>query len=249
MRFEGKVVLVTGGGTGIGRAAASAFAGEGATVLVTGPDEEPLRQTVKEIETHGGTAGYLVGDMTDESDVRAAVDAAVHQHGGLDVAFNNAGIMVPGPLADLEPETWAKALSVATMTWLSMKHEIAHMRAHGGGVIVNMSSIIGTRRSIPGTGAYGAAKAAISSITRTAALENIGAGVRINSVSPGPVATPFSLIRGETEDEQAARLRSALPIGRVGSLAEVVGTVLWLASEDSGFAVGTDVVIDGGATA
>lgn len=249
MRFNGKVALVTGGGTGIGKAAAIAFAAEGAAVLVTGPDEEPLRQTVKEIATRDGRAGFHVGDLTDEHDVRAAVGAAVAQHGGLDIAFNNAGIMVPGPLADLDRSTWDRALSVATMTWLSMKHEIAHMREHGGGVIVNMASIIGTRRTIPGTGAYGAAKAAITSITRTAALENIGAGIRINSVSPGPIATAFSLIRGETEEQQAARMKTTLPIGRVGSVAEVVSTVLWLASPESGFAVGTDIVIDGGATA
>lgn len=248
MRFTGKVALVTGGGTGIGKAAAIAFAGEGAAVLVTGPDEEPLQQTVKEIETRDGEASYVVGDMTNESDVSAAVDAVVRRHGGLDVAFNNAGIMVQGPLAGLDQATWDKALSVATMTWLSMKHEIAYLREHGGGAIVNMSSIIGTRKAIPGTGGYGAAKAAIASITRTAALENIGAGIRINSVSPGPIATPFSLIHGENEEQQAARVKNVLPIGRVGSLAEVVGTVLWLASPDSGFAVGADIVIDGGGT-
>jgi NAD(P)-dependent dehydrogenase (short-subunit alcohol dehydrogenase family) len=249
MRFTGKAVLVTGGGTGIGRAAAIAFAEEGASVVVAGPDLEPLRQTVKDIESREGNAGYLLGDLTKESNVEDAVSTTVEQFGGLDIAFNNAGMMVPGPLADMERPNWEKALSVATMTWLSMKHEVAHMRAAGGGVIVNMSSIIGTRTSIPNTGAYGAAKAAISSITRTMALENIGAGIRINSLSPGPIATPFSLIRGENETQQAARMKTALPIGRVGSLDEVVGAVLWLASEDSGFAVGADIVIDGGATA
>jgi NAD(P)-dependent dehydrogenase (short-subunit alcohol dehydrogenase family) len=249
MRFNDKVALVTGGGTGIGRATALAFAGEGAAVLVMGPDEEPLRDTVKEIEAQDGKASFLVGDVTVEQDVSNAVAAAANRHGGLDIAFNNAGVMVAGVLAELDQATWSRALSVATGTWLSMKYEIAFMREHGGGVIVNMSSVIGTRRTIPGTGAYGAAKAAISSLTRTAAVENIGAGIRINSVSPGPIATPFSLIRGETVAEQAVRMKTTLPLGRVGAVDEVVGTVLWLASVDSGFAVGTEVVIDGGATA
>jgi NAD(P)-dependent dehydrogenase (short-subunit alcohol dehydrogenase family) len=248
MRFAEKVALVTGGGTGIGRAAALAFAEEGATVLVAGFDEEPLRQTVKAIEAGGGQASWVVADVTDEPAVEQMVAAAASRHGGLDVAFNNAGVMVSGRISDLSQAQWSTALSVATGTWLSMKHEISYMREHGGGTIVNMSSIIGPHRAIPGTGAYGAAKAAIGAMTRTAAVENIGVGIRINAVSPGPIATPFSLIHGETETEQAARLKTSIPIGRVGSLDEVIGTVLWLASPDAGFAVGADIVIDGGAT-
>jgi len=249
MRFAEKVALVTGGGTGIGKATALAFAGAGATVLVAGFDEEPLRQTVKEIEAIGGEASWMVADVREEAEAQALVATTADRHGGLDIAFNNAGLMVGGQVADLELDRWSTALSVATGTFLSMKYEIAYMREHGGGVIVNMSSLIGAHRAIPGTGAYGAAKAAISSLTRTAAVENIGRGVRINALSPGPVAGPFSLIRGETPDQQAERMKTTLPIGRVASLAEVTGTVLWLASPESGFTVGADVVIDGGATA
>lgn len=249
MRFGGKVALVTGGGTGIGRATALAFAAQGATVLLAGIDEEPLRQTVKTIEADSGEASWIVADVTDEAQVEKVVTTTAQRHGTLDIAFNNAGVMVFGRVADLQMAEWRTAMSIATGTWLSMKHEIGYMREHGGGVIVNMSSIIGPHRRIPGTGAYGAAKAAITALSRTAALEHIGDGIRINSVSPGPIATPLSLIRGETEAEQAARLKTTLPIGRVGGVAEVAGTVLWLASPDSGFAVGADIVIDGGATA
>lgn len=249
MRFGGKVALVTGGGTGIGRATALAFAAEGATVLVAGIDEEPLRQTVKTIEADGGEASWIIANVTDEAQVENVVTTTAQRHGALDIAFNNAGVMVFGRVADLQMAEWTTAMSIATGTWLSMKHEIGYMREHGGGVIVNMSSIIGPHRRIPGTGAYGAAKAAITALSRTAALEHIGDGIRINSVSPGPIATPLSLIRGETEAEQATRLKTTLPIGRVGGVAEVADTVLWLASPDSGFAVGADIVIDGGATA
>jgi len=249
MSFQGKVAFVTGGGTGIGKATATAFAREGAAVLVMGPDEAQLRSTVKEIEERDGRAGLVVGDVTVEDDVRRAIEKVAGEYGALDIAFNNAGIMVPGAIADIDRDTWEKGLSVATGTWLSMKHEIAYMREHGGGAIVNMSSIIGNHRSIPGTGAYGAAKAAIRAITRVAAIENIKAGIRINSVSPGPIATPFSLIRGESEAEQANRMKSVLPIGRIGSVDEAVAAVLWLASDKSGFAVGADIVIDGGSTA
>ena len=249
MRFTDKVALVTGGGTGIGRTTAIAFAAEGARVLVSGFDDEPLRQTVKTIEAEGGTAAWFTGDMRDENDAQAMVTAVVDRFGGLDVAFNNAGLMVGGRVADLEMTQWTTALSIATGTWLSMKYEIAHMREHGGGAIVNMSSIIGPHRAIPGTGAYAAAKAAITALTRTAAVEHIGDGIRINAVSPGPIGTPFSLIRNETEAEQAVRMRTTLPIGRVGTVSEVAGTVLWLASPDAGFTVGADIVIDGGSTA
>lgn len=249
MRFKDKVVLVTGGGTGIGRITALAFAAEGARVVVSGFDEEPLRETVKTIEADGGQAGWFTGDMRVEADARAMVATTVDTFGGLDVAFNNAGLMVAGRIAELDLDRWTTALSIATGTWLSMKYEIAHMREHGGGAIVNMSSIIGPHRAIPGTGAYAAAKAAITALTRTAAVEHIGDGIRINAVSPGPVGTPFSLIRGETEAEQAVRMRTTLPIGRVGTPAEVAGTVLWLASAEAGFAVGADIVIDGGSTA
>lgn len=248
-RFTGKSVMVTGGGTGIGRAAALAFAAEGGAVLVLGPDEEPLAETVKLIEAEGGRAAWVPGDVTVSEDLERAVETAARRHGGLDVAFNNAGVMVPGRLADLDAGQWAAALAVATGTWLSMKHEIAYMRGHGGGAIVNIASIIGTRRAIPGTGAYGSAKAAICAMTRTAAVEHVGDGIRINSVSPGPIGTPFSLLRGETPAEQAVRMRTTLPIGRVGAVEEVTGAVLWLASDEAGFAVGTDLVLDGGATA
>jgi NAD(P)-dependent dehydrogenase (short-subunit alcohol dehydrogenase family) len=136
-----------------------------------------------------------------------------------------------------------------TGTWLCMKHEIAHMRAHGGGAIVNMASNIGSHGRIPGMAAYAASKAAVSVLTRTAARDHIADGVRINAVSPGPTDTGMSLRPGETDADRAERLKAAIPLGRVGATAEVAAAVLWLASDEAGFTVGHDLVVDGGATA
>ena len=249
MRFENKVVLVTGGGSGIGRATALAFAAEGATVAVAGRSPEPLTETVRLIETEGGVASAVVADITREDDVAAMVESVATRHGGLHVAFNNAGVFVPGGVADLSVTEWSRAVDAnVTGTWLSMKHEIAHMRAHGGGTIVNTSSSLGAHGRRPGISAYVATKAAVSALTRNAALEHIADGIRINAISPGPVDTPMSLRPGETEADRADRLRAALPIGRVGALAEISSAVLWLASAESGFTVGHDLVLDGGAT-
>ena len=250
MRFENQVVLVTGGGSGIGRAVALAFAAEGATVAVSGRSPEPLAQTVKLVEEAGGTASAVPTDVTSEDDVAAMVETVVRRHGGLHVAFNNAGVFVPGGVADLSSAEWSRAVEInLTGVWLSMKHEIVHMRAHGGGAIVNTASNLGAHGRRPGLSAYVATKAAVSALTRNAAREHIADGIRINAISPGPVDTSMSLLPGETPDDRAHRLRDALPIGRVGTLDEVASAVLWLASTEAGFTVGHDLVLDGGAAA
>jgi NAD(P)-dependent dehydrogenase (short-subunit alcohol dehydrogenase family) len=249
MRFENKVVLVTGGGSGIGRATALAFAAEGATVAVAGRSAESLAETAKLIDAEGGVASVVTADITREDEVAAMVETVVRRHGGLHVAFNNAGVFVPGGVADLSVDGWSRSVDAnLTGTWLSMKHEIIHMRANGGGTIVNTSSSLGAHGRRAGISAYVATKAAVSALTRNAALEHIADGIRINAISPGPVDTPMSLRPGETEADRATRLRDALPIGRVGALAEITSAVLWLASAESGFTVGHDLVLDGGAT-
>ncbi|GGO20948.1 short-chain dehydrogenase [Microbispora rosea subsp. aerata] len=250
MKFADKVVLVTGAGSGVGRAISRGFAREGATVVAAGRRREPLEQTAALIEGEGGRAAAITADVTDSAAVAGLVGEIVTRYGRLDIAVNNAGIFAAGAVADMPEEDWARVLQVnATGVFLAMKHEIAAMRAQGSGVIVNIASNIGAHVRVPRLGAYAASKAAVSALTRTAALENIRAGVRINAVSPGPLDTTMSIRPGETEEDRAARLRDQLPIGRVGSLDEITGTVLWLASDDAGFAVGLDVVLDGGAAA
>ncbi|MGW4823711.1 SDR family NAD(P)-dependent oxidoreductase [Streptomyces sp. NPDC004227] len=249
-RFTGKVALITGGGSGIGRATALAFAREGATVVVAGRSINPLEQTVKLIKDEGGQAGAVTADVSSSQDIARLVATTVERHGGLHIAFNNAGILEAGPLADMDEANWDRQLAVnLTGVFLSMKHEIAHMRVHGGGVIVNTASNLGAHMRLPFLGAYAASKAAVSALSRAAAKEYIQKGIRINAFSPGPIDTPMSLRPGETEDDRTARMKDALPIGRVGTLDEAASAVLWLASPEAGFAVGHDLVLDGGATA
>jgi len=247
-RFAGKVVLVTGGGSGIGRATARAFAGEGATVVVAGRDGRRLESALREL---GGDASAVTVDVTDSADVARMVTTVVARHGGLDVAFNNAGILgSPAPAADLGEDDFGAVLGTnVTGTWLCLKHEVAHMRAHGGGAIVNMASNIGAHGRLPNMAAYAASKAAVSALTRTAARDHIADGVRINAVSPGATDTDMSRRPGETDAGRAERLKNAIPLGRVGATAEVAAAVLWLASDEAAFTVGHDLVVDGGATA
>ncbi|MFG1704960.1 SDR family NAD(P)-dependent oxidoreductase [Nonomuraea sp. M3C6] len=250
-RFAGKVALVTGASGVVGRAAALAYAREGAAVLVAGRDTARLAEVVKPIEEGGGRASAFAADVTRSAEVAAMVEAAVSRYGGLDMAFNAAGIFgTVAPLADYDEETWDDVVAVNLKgMFLAMKHEIAHMRSHGGGVIVNVASNLGAHWRLPGAGAYAASKAGVSFLTRTAARDHIGEGVRINSISPGPIDSPMSTRPGETREDRDARMRTALPIGRVGTPEEIAAAVLWLSSPESSFVVGQDHVIDGGATA
>jgi NAD(P)-dependent dehydrogenase (short-subunit alcohol dehydrogenase family) len=250
-RFTDKTVLVTGGGSGIGRATALAFADEGAIVVVAGRTEGKLAETVRLIEEKGAKGGAVRADLTSATDVERLIQTTVSSYGGLDVAVNNGGILAAaGPLSMIDDNEFVSVLTTnITGTWRAMKHQIAYMAEHGGGTIVNVSSSVGPHMTVPYLGAYGASKAAISSLTRTAAREYIGAGIRINAVSPGPIDTPMSLLAGETSEQRAERLREAIPLGRVGTVQEVANTVLWLASPESSYAVGIDIVLDGGGRA
>lgn len=250
-RFTDRVALVTGGGSGIGRAVARALANEGAVVVVSGRRDEPLAETVRLIEDEGGRADAIRADVTREDDVRALVETTVRRHGRLDVAVNNAGILDgAGPLHLLDEDAWTRVVDAnLNGVWRCLKHEVAAMREQGGGAIVNVASNIGAHMTLPFLAAYATAKAGVSTLTRVAARECIDAGVRINAVSPGPVDTPMSLLPGEQPERRAERLRTALPIGRVGSRDEVAAAVLWLAAPEASFVVGHDLVVDGAASA
>lgn len=250
-RFTDKRVLVTGAGTGLGRAIALAFAAEGAKVVVAGRGAGPLAETVSLIEAAGGTAVAVTADVSRAEDTRRLVRETVETFGGLDVAVNNAGVFRGGAsAADFPLEEWQTLLDInVTGVLHSLQAEIAHMRANGGGAIVNISSNLGPHVRIPGVFGYQVSKAAVSAMTRAAALDHVAEGVRINAVSPGASDSTMSLRPGETEAERAVRMKDESPLGRISAASEVAAAVLYLASEDAGSVVGADLVIDGGVSA
>ncbi|MFI5981884.1 SDR family NAD(P)-dependent oxidoreductase [Streptomyces sp. NPDC051555] len=250
-RFTDKSVLVTGAGTGLGRAIALAFAAEGARVVTAGRTAATLEETVALVRAAGGTAEAVTADVTDSDQVRALVERAVALFGGLDIAVNNAGIFRGTvPTADITEEDWAAVLHTnVTGVWLAMKHQIAHMRTSGGGAIVNVSSNLGTHQRIPNAAAYLTSKAAVTTLTRAAALDHIGEGIRINAVSPGASAGPMSLRAGESVADRAERVKTQNPLGRIAEAEEIAAAVLYLASPAAGAVVGTDLVVDSGSSA
>ncbi|MFC9946558.1 SDR family NAD(P)-dependent oxidoreductase [Streptomyces pratensis] len=249
--FEGKVVLVTGAGRGMGQASARAFATRGATVVIGDRDADRAAQTVKLIEQDGGIAEVVPVDVTDAASVRELIATIAARHGRLDVAHNNAGVFTAGgPAGDIDEQQWRTQLDVnLTGVMLTMKYEIQHMRAHGGGAIVNTASNMGDHLRYPGTGAYAASKAGVSALTRAAALDHVSDGIRINAVSPGATDTLMTFLPGESETERAERLNGTIPLGRLARPDEIIAAVLWLASDTASFVVGHDLVVDGGASA
>ncbi len=246
--LEGKVALVTGGASGIGRAAAKAFAREGARVMVGDRDREGAEATVAAVGEGGGEAAFTPTDVTREADVRGLVAATVEAFGGLDCALNNAG--VTGPFAPIHQHTldaWEATLRVnLTGVFLCLKHEIAWMLEHGGGAIVNTSSgagLVGT----PALPAYCASKHAILGLTKTAAAENARTGIRVNAVCPGSVDTP--MLQGHFSLGPAVEkaIRASQPGGRLGTPEEIAEAVVWLCSDRASFVNASSMLVDGGA--
>lgn len=247
---EGKVAIVTGAASGIGRASAQAFAREGAKVIVSDVVVEGGEETVKMIKASGGEATFVRCDVAKAADVEALVKAAVDTYGKLDCANNNAGIEGPmASTADYTEADWDRVIGINLKgVWLSMKYEIRAMLTTGGGAIVNTSSIAGLV-GFQGLTAYSASKFGVNGITKVAALEYAKAGIRVNSVCPGVIQTPMvdRLVAAHPEMEPA--LIAGTPMGRVGQPIEIAEAILWLCSDRASFATGQNMVVDGAFTA
>jgi NAD(P)-dependent dehydrogenase (short-subunit alcohol dehydrogenase family) len=247
--FAGKVAFVTGAANGIGRAAALAFAHEGASVIAADVSEQGNQDTARMIEEAGGRALAVRCDVSRAGDVKAALDRAVETFGRLDFAFNNAGVEQPiTATADLAEEEWDRIVGINLRgVFLCMRHEIPLMLKQGGGVIVNTSSGAGVK-GFAGQGAYCAAKHGVVGLTRAAALDYAKANIRVNAVCPGIIETPMMDRFSGGTPEGRERVIAQEPFGRMGKPEEIASAVLWLCSDAAAFMVGHAMVMDGGQT-
>ena len=249
-RMIGKVALVTGGGSGIGRATALKFASEGASVVIGNRNEKAGQETVDLIQQAGGKASFYKTDVTKLENVQNLIKYTVDTYGGLHTAFNNAGIEDPQAMTPDQTEaTFDLVMNVNVKgVWYSMKCEIEHMLANGGGTIVNTSSIAGLI-GYPGHAPYTASKHAVIGLTKTAALEYAKQGIRVNAVCPGAVETNLLESLAEGDSATLEYIKSLHPIGRLAKPKEIADAVVWLCSDEASFVLGQEITVDGGFTA
>jgi NAD(P)-dependent dehydrogenase (short-subunit alcohol dehydrogenase family) len=247
-RLEGKVAIITGAGSGIGRATAILMAQEGAKVVVANRTANSGEETVQMILDDGGDAIAVQTDVTDIEQIKAMVQTTVDHYGRVDIAFNNAGIEgIPATTADYDPEIWQEVIDVnLTGVFLCMKYELEQMIEQGSGSIINCSSILG-HVGYPTAPAYVTAKHGVIGLTKTAALETARQGVRVNAVCPGFIDTAMiDRASSRAEMDLKATLAEIEPIGRMGTAEEIAESVVWLGSEASSFVTGIALLVDGG---
>lgn len=248
--FEGKVALVTGGTTGIGRSTAVAFAKAGAKIVVSGRRVEEGNETVNQIKAAGGEGRFVRADVAKEADVKALVEQTVGAFGRLDIAFNNAGVEILGPITEATEEQYRRAFDINVLgVLLSLKYEIPAMLKTGGGSIVNTGSVA-SLVGMAGVSIYVATKHAVVGLTKVAALEYARQNIRVNLVAPAAIDTEmFDRFAGGAASEMGKQMAAMHPVGRIGKPSEVAEAVLWLASDAASFVTGQTLAIDGGFTA
>ena len=245
-----KVALVTGGGSGIGRASALTFAREGAKVVVSDVVVEAGEETVQLIKNADGEAVFIKADVAQASAVEALIAKAVEAYGRLDCAHNNAGIEGnSAKLADYDEADWDRVIAInLTGVWLCMKYEIPQMLQQGSGAIVNTSSVAGLLGFRTGS-AYVASKHGVLGLTKTAALEYAKSGIRVNAVCPGAIDTPMMGRITDHRPHRAAKMAAGEPVGRMGTPQEIAEAVVWLCSDAASFVTGHPMTVDGGLVA
>ena len=249
MRLENKVALVSGGARGIGAAITKILAQEGAKVVIGDVLEEKKKKTAAEINDAGGECVFVRLDVTSEAAWNSAVGEAVSRFGKLDILVNNAGVTSRGMIEDISVDDWTRIMDVNVKGgFLGTKASIPLMRANGGGSIVNISSGAAIAPQPNTSGAYSASKGAVRIFTKSTAIQYAGENIRCNSVHPGPVETDMLNLSRE-DDTELATMKARVPLGRFGSAEDIAYGVLYLASDESSFVTGSELVIDGGRTA
>ncbi|MCA8983535.1 MAG: glucose 1-dehydrogenase [Planctomycetaceae bacterium] len=247
MTFQGKVAIVTGGTSGIGRETAHQLAQAGAKVVLAGRRPEEGSAVASAITAAGGVAVFVQADVSQESQVEHLVAETLRHFGRLDIAFNNAGIEHAGPLTEVSADDYRKVFDINVLgVLLCQKYEIPAMLKTGGGSIINTSSILG-HIAMPGAAIYNASKHAVEGITKTAALELASQGIRVNAVAPGAIATDMiDRFAGEEGAESRQQLAARHALGRLGQAREIAAAVLYLASDAASFTTGISLPVDGG---
>ena len=246
-RLDGKIALITGAGSGIGRASALTFAREGAKVAVADKLVDGGRETVRMVEAAGGTASFIEVDVSDAARVEAMVNATVETYGRIDCAYNNAGIEGQvAPTDSYADDMFGRVIAVnLTGVWLCMKYEIPRLLEHGGGAIVNTASGAGLI-GVAGLSAYVASKHGVIGLTKTAALEYAKSGIRVNAVCPGLIQTPMVERLTADQPQLGEALVAMEPVGRTGRPEEIAESVVWLCSDAASFVTGHAMSVDGG---